>query len=467
MKNAARKVMLVRATTFLSLTALIGLVLLCPNTIIAQSTGNNAIYNSAGTCSPHCAPSPAFIDASMFIGSGSTQSPTICGAIYGILSGAFYNYPSTVGAVIDARGISGTTALTCTSGKTPWNNGATALNVPSNILLPAGTIFISTGWVLPSNTHLIGQGDNTSSSMTGTVIQASNAFSGDMIDFCPSTPCVAVGVENLVLNGNGRSVNGIVNQYSGSLSYVNHVSLYKILGIGLLISGVATGSGPYTNINFDTGSATPSEFTVCAQIKGPTGTAGIRGLNCRTQGQPDPDAAVLLDSSNNSIKDVTIMGFYDGILVGSNAQAQNNVLINVIADTTVQSCIPHCNPINAVHLSSNNNVSDIAIMGLSNNGGLGTSTLLDDVTSTTLSALTGDEFVALYALGKKVPNTSSYARFTTTPSVPTWATGTGSPTGSCTQGSLYSCSGSSSSCQSYALWGCPIPGGTWSAVPIL
>lgn len=432
-----------------------------------QSTqGQNAVYNLNGNCNntgSACAASRAFLDASMFVTSPPIGNRNLCGVLNFILNPSNGFIP-TIGAVVDARGLnSNNTSMTCTA--SPW--AGITNPPPSNILLPAGTILIPAGWTLPSSTHLIGLGENVSSSTTATVLQATSALSGDMIDFCSSAPCVAVGVENLVLNGNGRSVNGIVNQYAGSLSYVDHVSLYKILGIGLLISGVATGSGPYTNINFDTGSATPSEFTVCAQIKGPTGTAGIRGLNCRTQGQPDPDAAVLLDSSNNSIKDVTIMGFYDGILVGSHAQAQNNVLINVIADTTVQSCVPHCNPINAVHLSSNNNVSDISIMGLSNNGGLGTSTLLDDVTSTTLSALTGDEFVALYALGKKVPNTSSYARFTTTPSVPTWASGTGSPTGSCTQGSLYSCSGSSSSCQSYALWRCPIPGGTWSAVPIL
>ncbi len=225
----------------------------CPNGSQAQ----NGVYNS--TCSngnPGVVGSPAFIDASVFVGSGTNQSSTICGAIYGILSGAFYSYPATTGAVIDARGISGA-ALTCTSGKTPWNNGTTSLSVPSNILLPAGTIVISTGWVLPPNTHLIGQGDNISAGTT-TTIQATSGMSGDMIAYCSSTApsqnppaspsCVGIAVENLVLNGNGSSVNGVVNYYAGSLSYVNHVSLYQVLGTGLLIGSEANGSGPYTNI---------------------------------------------------------------------------------------------------------------------------------------------------------------------------------------------------------------------------
>ena len=63
---------------------------------------------------------------------------------------------------------------------------------------------------------------------------------------------------------------------------------------------------------------------------------------------------MLLDSSNKSIKDVTIVGFRDGILVGANQPAQNNVVINVIGETT-NPFFPNCaTPINAVHISTNN-----------------------------------------------------------------------------------------------------------------
>ena len=51
--------------------------------------------------------------------------------------------------------------------------------------------------------------------------------------------------------------------------------------------------------------------------------AGIHGLKCKSETN-DAQAAVLLDSSNNSIEDVNIVGFYDGILVGSQASAQSN-----------------------------------------------------------------------------------------------------------------------------------------------
>jgi hypothetical protein len=249
------------------------------------------------------------------------------------------------------------------------------------------------------------------------------------------------------------------------LSYVDHVSLYQILGTGLVIGGVATGSGPYSNINFDTGGATAASSTVCAQIAGQAlqGTAGIRGLSCTSE-KADALAAVLLDSSSNSIKDVTIVGFEDGILVGAHQPAQSNVLINIIGDT---SCPTGCT-IRAIHISSNqtngsNNVQDLSIVGVGNDV-RGTYTIWDDLTG----AFINDSFVGLYVLGK--PANNGYARFTTSPGYPTWAVGTAAPSTSamCAQGSLYSCTGfgstGGSSCKNtnntpIALWGCPTGSG--------
>ena len=53
-----------------------------------------------------------------------------------------------------------------------------------------------------------------------------------MIQFGSSScsPCTGIAIENLNLDGQGQTISGIVNQYSGSLSYVDHVSLYQILG---------------------------------------------------------------------------------------------------------------------------------------------------------------------------------------------------------------------------------------------
>jgi hypothetical protein len=262
------------------------IALLYSATASSQNTeGNNAVCTSQTGCSTTLG-TTAFIDASQFV--NANQGSDICDAIFGIFVNKWNvaTYPSS-GAVVDARGIGGS-ALKCTKGS-PWTEGSTTVAAPANILLPAGTILIPTPWVLPASTHLFGQGDNPSS---GTVIQActsktcANPFSGTaMIQFgasqCAATGCAAESVEKLVLDGQGQQIGGIVNQYSQSNSYVDHVSQYRILGTGLLIE--ATGSGPYSNINFDTGNTTATTSTVCAQILGTTGTAGIRGLTCTSE----------------------------------------------------------------------------------------------------------------------------------------------------------------------------------------
>jgi hypothetical protein len=433
-------------------------------------TGYNAVYNSSGSTTS----SPSFIDASV---SQKVNHTDMCATIYNILTSAYPNpaYP-TAGAVIDARGISGS-ALTCAAGTTPWNNGATTVSAPANILLPAGTIVIPTPWVLPPQTHLIGQGDNPSS---GTVIQActstpcTNSFSGTaMIQFgassCAAISCPGESVEKLILDGQGRQsggsyISGIVNQ-SSVLSYVDHVSLYQILGTGLSISGSASNSGPYTNINFDTGGYSGLAGTVCASINGLTNTRGIRGLSCTSRTTMAIGSAVLLDSPSNLVKDVTIMGFHDGILVGANAPAQSNVLVNIIGDTAGCTTICTAAPVRAIHISSNQtnnspNVQDLSILGVGNDMPSGTYTIWDDLTGAEIS----DAFVGLYVLGKSVNN--GYARFTTSPGYATWAVGNGQPSGPCAQGSLYSCTNATAAtCDNFALWGCPVgSGGKWKGI---
>lgn len=94
---------------------------------------------------------------------------------------------------------------------------------------------------------------------------------------CPSSICTGISVEHLTLYGNGNSLIGIQNENSQDLSYVDHVTLYHVLGPGLLVSGNAERSGPYTNIQYDTGGSGGSG-PVCAQIKGLSSTHGIHGL---------------------------------------------------------------------------------------------------------------------------------------------------------------------------------------------
>jgi hypothetical protein len=215
--------------------------------------GWDAVYNA----SMNTAPSQSFLDASQFLVTGEGRD--LCDTIYGILTGQYLNKQTFIpGSVIDARGISGTTNLTCTHGS-PWTEGGTTVSAPSTILLPAGTIVIPSGWIPPKSTRLIGEGDGIPSNglTPGTTIQAASGFSGTMIQF-GSTASTGIAVEHLTLDGQGQlgqSVNGIANAESQANSYVDHVSLYRILGTGLSVSGAANDSGPYSNITFDPGTA--------------------------------------------------------------------------------------------------------------------------------------------------------------------------------------------------------------------
>jgi hypothetical protein len=457
-----------RFVLFVVSVATIHWLLIYPTQATAQNPGNNTVYDNSG----NRAPSTAFIDASVFATTGSD----FCQTINSVLTNV--HYPA-LGAVIDARGVPyfPGVSMTCTS--SPW--AGLTIPPPTTILLPAGVIMIPSTWVLPNNTRLIGEGDGTpplsSAFNPGTTIQVTSAFaSGNtMIQFgssttCPSVSginvCTGISVENLTLDGQGQSVYGVVNQYSQDASYVDHVGLYQILGTGLEVGGIANNSGPYSNISFDTGTHSGASSTVCAQILNVTqngtisgGTRGLHGLSCISESH-DASAAVLLDSSNNSIEDVQIQGFYDGVLVGSNGAAQSNVLINIIGDTG-----PAPTPVNAVHISSGT-VTDLVIMGISHSGVSGTFSLRDDLTGISLP----DTTVALYALGESVNVGSSangYSRFTTSPNAPTWASGSGNPPASpaCSRGSLYSCVGGMSGC-SFALWSCTWNGTTsqWTGV---
>jgi hypothetical protein len=159
--------------------------------------GQNAVYYSGSPT-----PSPAFIDASMF--AGSVSSPNFCSVLNYVLNPLNGIIPST-GAVIDARGLPDSTpptSMTCSA--SPWVGITNPL--PSTILLPAGTIQISSSWVLPSNTRLIGEGESDPlSAVPGTTIQAGNIQSqtGTMIQFgssavCGSSGCGGISIERLM-----------------------------------------------------------------------------------------------------------------------------------------------------------------------------------------------------------------------------------------------------------------------------
>jgi len=272
------------------------------STNAAGQSGDNAVYNSSGNCNAQspCAASPAFIDAGVF----GNATNNICTVLRGVL--VSNSYPA-YGAVTDARGLPATgTNMTCPSSQpSPWYGISSP--PPSTILLPAGTIYIPNMWVLPGDTHLIGEGDGvpsgTSTTLNTTIQVSSTSYSDpSMIQFGSAAGSSGISVEKLILNGQGISVNGIVNSNAGDDSYVDHVSLYQIRGVGLLVENNATNSGPYTNILFDTsGTYAGTSATVCAQI--PNVTGGTRGFTAslaiptpmipRRHSQIDPTSPLL------------------------------------------------------------------------------------------------------------------------------------------------------------------------------
>ena len=211
---------------------------------------NNAVCTGTTQCGTPL-PSPSFFDASV----AGILGLDICQSIRNMLTATVY--PSNMGAVIDARGLSpANTSMTCPSGKSPWFDGTNYINKPSTILLPAGTITIPATWVLPGGTKLIGEGSQNPLSPIpnplpgATIIQACTSsitgcnntnFSGPMLQFgssCPGSQCTGIvkgiSVENVMLNGNGLSITGIQNGQGQELTYVDHVTLFQILGMGLL-----------------------------------------------------------------------------------------------------------------------------------------------------------------------------------------------------------------------------------------
>ena len=445
-----------RTTSVLLLTWL----LVAPNRAAAQAAGNNAVYS--GTTNSSIVGSSSFIDASVL---PSTATHDVCFrinyALY-LLTLSPYNGAG----VIDARGIntsnssSSSGALTCNY--SPWSSSSGQQSFTSFpnavILLPAGTIGLkstATPWVLPDRTRIIGVGSGANDTFV-TTLQAGPGVSGPMIEMggssgtpvpCPATSnvCNDVAVEDLRIDGaNVAGVIGIQNQYSQELSYVNRVTFYRVKGTGLQVcasgSMGAQNSGPYTNIRFEYPSGvTPAGTTVCAQIIGAP-TRGIHGLTCSNLSTTIPSVAVNVDSPSNSIEDVFITGFGDGIQVGANGSAQSNTLLNISGAFGSGNLIHLCAGISCG--SSSNVVTDASIIGATNSSS-GGDIIRDEVSSTSVS----DAHVGIYVLGEAVSN-AGYSRFTTSPNWPNWSVGSASLTvgSSCTAGSLYSnTSGSSGS----------------------
>jgi hypothetical protein len=279
---------------------------------------------------------------------------------------------------------------------------------------------------------------------------------------------MGISVEDLTLDGNNLASVGIINGQAREESYVRGVYLYRIPGIGLQVWNAANFSGPYSNITFSNTTSAASS-TVCVWIDN-VSTRGVHGLNCTTaNGTTTPAAAVILDGDGNSIEDVQIQGFSDGILVGKDNPTQGNVLLNIAGATGVTNVIHICGFYSAGTCPSTPNaVSDLSIMSVATGGSGGASYSIEDDVSLESTAQTtklSDANVAMYVVGEPVKAGGSavgYSRFSTSPSIPTWVVETStssSPPSPCIPGSLLS---NTTGTAGKTLWVCT--GGTWTDV---
>ncbi len=451
------------------------------------SEGQTAVFSGSANIQG----SYAFIDASAFHGSD------LCNTLYLLISNSLY--PAS-GIVIDARGITNATALNCKSG-TPWiqNDSSPTHDKPTTnvatILLPAGTITIYTTWVIPNYSRVIGNNGNTviaagpgfappgwdsNSSGTGMLEIGTFATTKAWGNFpapgpfpcttgspciCPlannGPGCAGIGVQDLVLDGsklNGAAVNGIYNGASQEMTYVDHVTFNNIEGIGLRIFGANSGgSGPYSNLVFNAGTnAKPGTIaaggTACVDIQ--SLIRGIHGITCTAAGsQGSPAAAIYVDGGytatadggGNTLEDIHIDGFQDGLLVGSQLGAPGYIFMNINGSNgnnakDLKNVIHVCGtPAIAPCPTTQNAVLNLTMMGVTSTAA-GLNTIEDDLTNTTLS----DPSVGMYILGTpfvSAGSTVGYSRFTTSPKAASWAVGTGVVSGSCSagaNGSLFS-----------------------------
>jgi hypothetical protein len=435
----------------------------------AQTQGNNAVYPQSGTM---ITGSSAYIDASVW--DGVNTKGDVCADIWDALNSVLSGNPPM--AVVDARGIpKPSTGFSCSA--TPWTFGGTIGTLPSVILLPAGVIPMQTAWVLPDKTRIIGQGADPNG-LTGTILQwpSSSPSSVYMITFGSTIPndpfqctqqknsntyiCNGMGVENLTLDGHNHStVNGIKNITAQERSYVDHVSFVNFNGTGLCVGtggttvcgGVTTGgqgtnSGPYSNMTFlaGTGGGTPT----CAEIVGNADTRGIHNFKCTGPTNPIGTAGIYLDASGNSLEDISVSNFTDGIRIGQKYKAIGNVLRNVAGVSNIT---------NVVHIYNTNTVSDLSLLQV-NKGGANY-TVEDD----TIPAGSGGftqliDQAAIYAIGE--PMSGGLSRFTTSTKVPAWLVGSGTPSTNCAVGTLYS---DTSTSDSTTLWVCTALN-TWTNV---
>lgn len=362
-------------------------------------------------------------------------------------------------------------------------------------------------WTLPNNVRLVGESaftvlEDQSSTFTGSnlITMGSSGCSSSMI-------CSGISVEHLQLKQTNHSLGGIVNQYAEQSSYVNDVTLQNLGGTGILIE--APNSGPYTDIVFiadpNMSSCSGTSCPVCVDIEAQT--QGLHGITCHGNAAtavyvPDQDvsAGIRVNASNNSLEDVHIEAFWDGIRVGDevSATANNIVLLNVHGSKD-----PYGTVTNVVHICGGlpssqygmcphyGSVSNLTVLGANDLNNTSytscppmspytcSTAIQDDVTGTSIAAAasTGNTAtgiqVGFYALGGEIGTSSGiYSRFAITASftpatdgtpTPSWGVGTTAVGGSSclTPGALYSNTLANSGTSSVYV----CTGGSWTSIP--
>jgi hypothetical protein len=491
-----------------------------PSAMQAQQSYNAVWQNSTSLTS-----SSAFVDASALCsGVGGTGGTNNCSGVdfCSVLASALDEVKSTSGVstsgVVDARGVlpyvGGSVGGHQDCDEDPFGPSGANISLtntyPITVLLPASNIRLhSTGWTLPSNVRLVGEGQYTN-------LTAYNFSSTDILDMggtgCSPNPCSGISIEHLTLSGYqsgsaGNTQNGIVNQYAQQSSYVNDVSLSNIGGIGIKVTSNGTNSGPYSNINFVADSlgnngncsgGVAGTCPVCVDIEAQTrgihgatciGAGGVTGYN--TGNDVAGASAVYVNASNNTVENIHIEGFWDGIEVGETTNAVGNVVIANITGAFggsgyVNNVVHICGAQGNTGLGkcatySTANVSDVTVLHATdgNNGGgtgsLDTSMVEDDVTGTTLNPYSGSKTgatVGMYILGE--PIGGGYSRFTSNPganltgtsgsAVATWGAGGTAPGSSCASptsvpGAVYS---NTSGVTNSSIYVCS--GGTWQSI---
>jgi hypothetical protein len=420
--------------SLIALMAILSWLGVSPTRSAAQGTasqGNKAVWQSSSSV----VGSTVWVDASAYW----TSNLDLCNTISEKILNSSYGSVFPQGTVIDARGIypgTGNTKIPCTGD--PFS-GLTAPPPSTTILLPSGYIQAGQTWTIPNNTRIIGD-------EMGTHILAVQGFSGSYIiemggpNVCPTNGyCTSVGIEHVFLLGNSVnsvSVGGIDNSYSQGGSYVNDVSMTNVSNTGLMIEGGATNSGPYSNLAFNNSMSSGSP--ICIDVE--TQTQGIHGVTCRgnvTTSGTSGDVGIKVNASNNTIEDIHIEAYWDGIEVGLSGSVSNVLVSNVTGAETEN--INNAPTQNTVHLcgahswnssafgtcGSGSTITDVTVLHAMNDSGVMTTTIVDDVTGNAIvrcgigNGCALPLSTAIYALGEpQSANDPAYSRFISSPVTP-------------------------------------------------